>query len=262
MDLGIKGKRALVTAGGRGIGRGVALALAKEGAKVAVFSRTASDIRSLIREMNRYGKGHYGESLDLTADRGPARLAGKLKKNFGLDLDIVVHNLGSTLEVTDPFCPMSDWRKVLRCNFEVAVELDQTFIPRMRKKKWGRIVHIGSIASMENNGPVTYCTAKAALAAYSRSMGRLLARDGVVMSAVLPGGTFTQGGYWDKAMKERPEHVKKYLKERCPYGRLGKVENIASMVLFLCSELAEFCQGTIVPVDGGQSRHFFMTPGD
>ena len=89
----------------------------------------------------------------------------------------------------------------------------------------------------------------------------MLAKDGIVMSAVLPGAVFTEGGYWDKAMKERPEHVQKYLSDRCPLGRFGTPESIAAMVVFLCSELAGFCQGAIIPVDGGQSRHFFVEPG-
>lgn len=260
VKFGIKGKRVLVTGAGRGIGRAIALALAKEGARVSVFSRTRSDVLSLIQEMEKYGRGHYGEALDLMAKNAPSVLAKKLARVFGSP-DILVHNLGSTLEITDPFCPMNDWRRVLRCNLEIAVELDQIFVPAMKRKKWGRIVHIGSTSSMENNGPVTYCASKAALAAYSRSMGRVLAKDGIVMSAVLPGAVFTEGGYWDKALKERPEHVRKYLADRCPLGRFGTPENIAAMVVFLCSGLAEFCQGAIIPVDGGQSRHFFMEPG-
>ena len=101
MELGLKVKKALVTGGGRGIGRAIALALAKEGARVSVFSRTGSDVRSLVREMNRFGKGHYGVSLDLLSARAPSLLSRALKKNFG-DPDIVVHNLGSTLEIKAP----------------------------------------------------------------------------------------------------------------------------------------------------------------
>ena len=145
-----------------------------------------------------------------------------------------------------------------RFNFEVAVELDRLITPFMQERKWGRVVHIASTASMENNGPVTYCAVKAALLAYSRSMARILAPTGVVMSAVLPGAVMTEGGHWEKEMKEKPERVKKYLEERCPLGRFGKSEDIAAMVVFLSSNLAQFCQGSIVPVDGGQSRHYFL----
>ncbi|TAL19566.1 SDR family oxidoreductase [Patescibacteria group bacterium] len=256
MDLGLKGKRALVTGAGRGIGRAIALALSREGAKVAVFSRNDADVSSLLAAMGGAAAGHYGGPFDLMAPGAPERLAETLNARFGLP-DILVHNVGGTLEVTDPFCSLVDWRRVFRFNFEIAVELDQIFIPAMRERRWGRVVHVGSTSSMENNGPITYCAAKAALVAYSRSMGRVLAKDGVVMSAVLPGAVFTEGGYWDEALRERPEHVQKYLADRCPLGRFGRPEDIAAMVVFLCSELAEFCQGSIVPVDGGQSRHFF-----
>ncbi len=257
MDLKIKGKRALVTGAGRGIGRAVAMRLADEGAKVSVFSRTSGEIESLVKAMGGSPAGHYGEAFDLMPENAPEILFEKLKKNFGA-VDILIHNLGGTLNVRNPFCSTADWRKVWRLNFEVAAELDRLFIPAMQERKWGRVVHVASTASMENNGPTTYCAVKAALLAYSRSMARILAPTGVVMSAILPGAVVTEGGHWEKAMKERPEHVKKYLEERCPLGRFGKPEDIAAMVAFLSSELADFCQGSIVPVDGGQSRHYFL----
>lgn len=257
MELGINGRRALVTGAGRGIGRSIAECLAREGAKVAVFSRTASDIASLLEEMGGMAKGHYGQPLDLEPAGSAAQLLKILKDNFG-PVDIVVHNLGSTLDITDPFCSLSDWGRVFRVNLEVAIELNLLLLPHMRAQKWGRVVHIGSTASVENNGPVTYCTAKAALAAYSRSLGRVLAPEGVVVSAVLPGAVLTEGGYWDEALKERPEHAAKYLADRCPAHRFGTTDEIAYIVTFLCSEVASFFQGSIIPVDGGQVRGYFV----
>lgn len=256
MELGLKGKRVLVTAASRGIGRAIACDFAKEGARVAAVARTESEISSLVEEMGGKEKGHYGEVADLSAEGAPAKLVQNLNENFG-PVDIVVHNLGAVLDIRDPFCSLADWRKVWRVNIEVAIELDQLLLPHMREQKWGRVVHIASTASMENNGPITYCTAKAALMAYSHSLGRVLAKDGVVMTAVLPGAVFTSGGDWDKMLKTRPEHVQKYLVDRCPTGRFGKPEEISSTVVFLSSELATFFQGAVVPVDGGQSRHYF-----
>ena len=257
MNFGLKGKRALVTGSGHGIGRTIALCLAKEGAKVAVVSRTGSDIDALVKEMGGNQKGHCGIAADLMPEGAPGKLVNKLKKAAFEPIDIIVHNLGGTLEIRDPFCSIDDWRMVWRFNMETVIELNNLLIPGMQARHWGRIVHISSISAMENHGPVSYCAVKAALTAYSRSMGRFLSPDGIVMTAVLPGAIFTEGGYWDITLKERPDHVKKYLEDRMAIHRFGSPEEIGNVVTFLCSEQASFCIGSIVPVDGGQGRSFF-----
>jgi 3-oxoacyl-[acyl-carrier protein] reductase len=257
MKLGIEGKRALVTGAGRGLGRSISILLAKEGAKLAVVSRTASDLETLVKEMGGIESGHIGVPIDLISEGAPANLLGILKKtNFG-SIDIVVHNMGGTLEITDPLCSVNDWRKVWRFNLEVAIELNLSLILPMQERKWGRIVHISSISAMENHGPVPYCSIKAALTAYARSMGRVLAPNGVVVTAVLPGAVFTEEGYWDIASRERPEHVNKFLSERVAIHRFGTPDEIGHLVTFLCSDHASFCTGSIIPVDGGQGRSFF-----
>lgn len=257
MNLGIEGRRALVTGAGRGIGRAAALSLSREGAKVAVVSRTAAEIDSLVAEMGGAARGHQGMALDLLPDGAPASLVKRLGK-AGFDaMDIIVHNLGGTLDITDPFCPIEDWRRVWRLNLEVAVELNGLLLPAMRERKWGRVVMVSSISSMENHGPVPYCATKAALTAYARSMGRFLAPSGVVMTAVLPGAVLTEKGYWDTASRENPEHVLKFVADRMPIHRFGKPEEIGEAIAFLCSEHASFFVGSVVPIDGGQGRSFF-----
>ena len=257
MKFGLEGKRALVTGAGRGIGHSISLCLAKEGAQVAVVSRTASDIKSLLKEMGGASKGHQGVAMDLMPEGTASKLVADMEKaGFG-PVDIIVHNLGGTLDIRDPFCPVADWRRVWRFNLEIAIELNNLLIPDMQAKHWGRIVHISSISAMENHGPVTYCAVKAALTAYSRSMGRLLSTDGVVVTAVLPGAVFTEGGYWDITSKERPDHVKKYLSDRMAIGRFGHPDEIGNVVTFLCSEQASFCIGSVIPIDGGQGRGYF-----
>ena len=256
MKLGIDNRLALVTGAGRGIGRAIAKCLAGEGARVAVVSRTSADIDMLADEMGGSGKGHLGIVCDLVEDNGPTEIVRKLSKDFGVP-SIVVHNLGGTLDVKNPFCSILDWRRVYRLNFEVAVELNTLIVPNMQREKWGRVVHISSISSMENHGPVTYCTIKAALTAYTRSFGGVVAPDGVVVSTVLPGAVFTEKGYWDIASKEDPEHVKKFLTERQRIGRFGNPEEIGNFVTFLCSDLASFNTGSIIPIDGGQGRGYF-----
>lgn len=234
MNLGIQGKKALVTAGSRGIGRAVAEALADEGAEVAVVSRTDP---GTFR--------HFG--YDLTTSSW--QMMVELINSFGYP-DIVVHSLGGTLGITDPFCAPEDWLKVYRLNLGVAIELNRAFIPYMQRKKWGRIVHVSSVAATENQGTVPYCSMKAALNAYTRSMGRVVAKDGVSISAVMPGAVFTQDGYWDHPRAE------KFVQERMAIGRLGTADEIAQVVAFLCSSHASFIVGSSVLVDGGQGRAF------
>ena len=257
MELGIEGRRALVTGASRGIGRSISLCLAREGARVAVVSRTGSDIEALVNEMGGAALGHYGMPIDLVPEGASGKLVDSLNKANFSPIDIVVHNLGGTLDITDPLCSIDNWRRVWRFNLEVAIELNVRLVPPMRERQWGRIVHISSISAMENHGPVTYCAVKAALTAYSRSLGRFLAPDGIVVTAVLPGAVFTEGGYWDIASKERPEHVQKYLTERMAIHRFGEPDEIGNIAAFLCSEHASFCIGSVVPVDGGQGRSFF-----
>ena len=165
--------------------------------------------------------------------------------------------MGDTLGVTDHFCSLDDWRKVYRLNMEVHVEYVNLFTPGMISRKWGRVVNITAGAALENSGPVPYCSFKAAYTAYTRSMARVLAETGVVMSAVLPGVVFTEKGHWQEVLKTRPEHAEKYLQERTTLKRFGTPDEISPMVVFLASELASFCVGSIVPVEGGQARHYF-----
>jgi 3-oxoacyl-[acyl-carrier protein] reductase len=256
MDLGIKDRLALVTASGRGIGKSIAQCLGRENCRVCVVSRTASDIEKLVKELGGKEKGHFGLVLDLCKEGGPDELVESLRKNFGMP-SIVVHNIGGTLNVKDPFCSLQDWRNVYRFNFESIVELNALLIPEMMKNKWGRVVHISSISSMENHGPVTYCAMKAALTAYTRSMGGVVAPEGVVMSAVLPGAVYTEGGYWDNTSKDNPQHVHKFLNERQRIGRFGETREIGDFVTYLCSNLASFNTGSIIPIDGGQGRGYF-----
>lgn len=257
MDLGLNKKRALVTASGRGLGRSMAQCLAREGAHIAACSRTSSDIDSLLAELPGSGENHVGTAIDLVDEDGPSRLVDFLKEADFWPVDIIVHNLGGTLDINDPFCSVSDWRKVWRANMEVALELNEALIPPMQERGWGRIVMVSSISAMENHGPVPYCSVKAALTAYTRSMGRVLAPDGIAMTAVLPGAVFTEGGYWDETRKTNPSHVEKYLADRMAIHRFGEPDEIGNAVTFLCSEMASFCVGSIVPIDGGQGRGFF-----
>jgi 3-oxoacyl-[acyl-carrier protein] reductase len=255
MDLGIKGRVALVTGAGRGLGEGICKKLAEEGARVIATSRTQADLEKLVETMGGAKAGHLFFPLDIAAPDGPSKLIAFVEKS-GLKPDIIVNNVGGNLGYTDPLGPLDEWRQVMRLNVEVSIEINRAFIPQMQKAKWGRVCHVSSISALENQGPPSYCAAKAALNCYVRSLGRFVSPDNVILTSVMPGAVFTEGGYWDTASRERPAHVEKYLNERMAIKRFGRIEEISGLVAFACSEHASFCVGSAFLADGGQGRVF------
>jgi 3-oxoacyl-[acyl-carrier protein] reductase len=255
LDLSIEGKTALVTGASRGIGESICKELSLEGVNVVAISRTEEDLNNLMEELSKQKTYNTVIPLDLAGTNGPNMLF-EILKNKNICPDIIVNNLGGNLSFTDPLGPLEEWQQVMRLNVEVALEINRKYIPEMQKKKWGRICHISSISALENQGPPSYCAAKAALNAYVRSLGRYVSSDNVILTALMPGAIFTKDGYWDIASKERPDHVEKYLTERMAIKRFGHVEEISKLATFLCSEHASFCVGSTVLADGGQGRSF------
>ena len=254
MELGIVGKTALITGASRGIGRATCIELANLGVNIVAVARDGSDLENLNNNINQ-AIMFTAIELDLTEPENLSKLFKEIDSR-SIQIDIIVNNLGGNLNLTDPLGSYDEFEKVLYLNFGVAVEVNRYFIPKMQEKKWGRICHISSISALENQGPPQYGAAKAALNAYVRSVGRHLAADNVILNGIMPGAVLTEGGYWDIALKNRPEHVQNYLQTRMAIKRFGTLNEVTKVIAFLVSDFSSFMVGSMVLVDGGQGRGF------
>ena len=248
MDLGIKDRLALVTGASRGIGRALAKELAAEGARVILVARSADALEAVRRQMTEPDR-HCTEAVDLMVDGGVQKLADAVSK-LG-NLDIIVHNLGGSLQIQQVFAPTDDWKKVWQFNVGICQELNQIFVPPMVKRRWGRIVHLSALSTTTYQGNPAYVSSKCALEAYVKSISREVSRHNVIVSAVAPGAIAVEGRYFAKIEKEDPAALEKYLNDHLPIGRLGKPQDVAGAVAFLCSEQASYMAGAVVAVDGG-----------
>ena len=248
MDLGIAGKVALVTASTRGIGLGIAQALAAEGARVAIAARTETDVRRTAESL-----GGLGIAVDLMAEDGPRRAVEETINGLG-PIDILVNNLGlragSSWSDTGP----KEFEAAFEGNVTVSVRMSQLVLPGMLDRGWGRIVTITSVWGRETGGAPAYNAAKAAEVSFTKSLAREVAARGVTVNSVAPGSILWPGGGWDRRQKADPEAIAEFVRHDMPLGRFGSVEEVASVVTFVCSNQASLVNGAVIAVDGGQSR--------
>lgn len=250
MDLRLQDRLALVTGASRNIGRAIAAALAREGARIILVARSQEKLEVVRKEIATTEQKHYCYAIDLMEEDGVARLVKAITADLG-EPDIMVHNLGGSYGVTQTFAPAEDWRKVWQYNLGIGHELNCAFIPAMAKRRWGRIVHLSTLSTATYSGYAPYVSAKCALDGYVKCVNREVSKDNVIISAVAPGAIYLEGRYLAKLQKEDPAAIEDYFKNFLPIRRLGTAEEIGPVVAFLCSDFASFMAGSIVGVDGG-----------
>jgi NAD(P)-dependent dehydrogenase (short-subunit alcohol dehydrogenase family) len=250
MDLGIRGMTALVTGASKGIGRAIAHELAGEGARLAIVARTKDTLDAVRLSLPGESDAHRVFAFDLMAADGVRTLVSTLRAEMG-EPQIIVHNLGGSLGVTQALAPLDEWQKVWRYNLGVAHELNCAFLPAMAARRWGRVVHLSTLSTTTFNGAPAYVSAKCAVDGYVKAINREYSKDNVIISAVAPGAIYSEGRHFARLQKEDPGALKDYFKQHLPIQRLGTAEEIAPLVAFLCSNYASFMAGSIVGIDGG-----------
>ncbi|HKV88485.1 MAG TPA: SDR family oxidoreductase [Candidatus Dormibacteraeota bacterium] len=248
MDFGIAGKVALVTGGTRGIGHGIARALAAEGARVSVVARTQADVDATARALHG-----VGVAADLLTAEGCATAVRETEAGLG-PIEILVNNLGARAGSSWCDTGPADLEAAFAGNVVVSLRMTQLVLPGMRQRGWGRVVVISSVWGREAGGAPAYNAAKAAENSMVTSLAREVAESGVTVNAVAPGSILWEGGGWDRRRRQDPDGIAEFVRHDMPLGRFGTVDEVAAVVAFVCSQEASLVNGAILAVDGGQSR--------
>ncbi|MBI1886081.1 MAG: SDR family oxidoreductase [Chloroflexi bacterium] len=249
MDLGLRDKVAVITGGSRGIGRAVALALAEEGCRLAIAARDEAALTETSAEVETKGTTALAVPGDLPAAGSCERLVQAAADAFGR-IDILVNSVHASVPGEDE----AVFRRALESLFFIAVRCTDLVVPHLRRQGGGVIVHLSSIWGREAGGHPAYNAAKAALISHARAMATVLAPDNIRVLTVAPGSISHPGGTWWRRQQEDPEGMARFVKENIPIGRFGTAEEVANVVVFLCSPRASWVTGSTVVVDGGQSR--------
>ncbi len=236
---------ALVTGGAQGIGRAIALALARAGMDVAVVDLNPDGVASAVAELQATGHRAFGFTGDVSSLAFAQEAVEKTVAAAG-SLHVLVNNAGITRDGLILRMKPEDWDAVLRVNLTGAFNFCKAAVPLLIKQRWGRIVNISSVVgAMGNAGQVNYAASKAGLLGLTKSLAREVASRGVTVNAVAP-------GFIDTAMTQAlSEKAREALLAQIPAGRLGQAGDVADAVGYLASEAAGYVTGQVLHVNGG-----------
>jgi 3-oxoacyl-[acyl-carrier protein] reductase len=251
MDLQLNGRTALVTGASVGIGRGIALALAAEGVRLALTARRVDKLQEVSDAIVAAGgtKPVLIEQ-DMYADDAAKRVAHAAVQGLG-GVDILVNNAGGSRSFKDLHVSEEQWQEAITLNFHRPRQMGDALIDQMIARGWGRIICITGKSEPEHiNG--AFC-AKAGIHSWAKGLSRMVGKHGITVNCVPPGRIHSEQIYRNYS----PEYRQWQCDNEIPAGRYGEPEDLANLVCFLASPRASYITGTVIPVDGGLRRYQF-----
>lgn len=258
MDLDLKDKKVFITASSDGIGKATVEVFLKEGASVVINGRDKIKLEKSILELKKkYGENKvHGIIGDMSQKENIENAKSQIEDYFG-GLDILVGNLGTGKPISSNKLDVEEWKYMIDKNLLSAVSLIEALIDSLAKNKDSNIVLLASLAAFDKIGaPPAYAAAKRGIVSLIKYSADAYAKKGIRVNGVSPGNIYYSGGRWDELEKEDPIQVHKYIEDNVPMQRFGKPEEIANAIVFLASGKAAFITGTVLQVDGGQSRSY------
>ncbi|MFI5165781.1 MAG: SDR family NAD(P)-dependent oxidoreductase [Thermoanaerobaculales bacterium] len=247
MDLGLTGKAAIVTGGSMGIGRAIALGLAREGADVAVnYRRHDAEARALVEEIEKRGRRGLAVKADVASFADAERMVAEAREAFGR-LDILVCNAGITWDGVIWKMSERQWDEVIAVNLKGYFNYNRAAAAVFKDQKSGKIINISSINGMRGKfAQSNYAAAKGGEIALSKSLAKELGKFNVNVNVIAPGMVLTE------MMESVPQEFKATAMAETVLGRFATPEDIAHLVAFLCSDLSRHITGEVIKIDGGQ----------
>jgi len=263
MDLGIKGRVAIVTGSSQGIGKAIALGLSKEGVRVSICARDEKQLNETAREIeSATGVQVYALQTDLTREDDIRRLVAKTAEALGR-IDILVTNTGGPPPATFLETSEDHWRKAGNLLLMSVVTTCLEVIPHMQERKWGRIINMTSFAAKQPADRLVLSNAlRAGILGLTKTLANELAQDGILVNAVCPGWTLTKrleelARAQSKTSGKPYEEIIRSWESQIPLKRLAQPSEIANLVVFLASERASYITGAAIQVDGGYVKSLF-----